>query len=336
MRVRDLGEFQLIDRLLAQLRKGPATIILGPGDDAAAVAPTPGKLLLATSDSQVEGRHFKLDRGTAAQLGRRLAAVNLSDIAAMGGQPRWALISLCLPSSIEVTFVENFYSGLTAELARFDAQIIGGNLSGSEELILDLSLLGEVDSSTLMRRSGARVGDAIFVTGTLGASAAGRAVLDANLTESKSAQTVITAHLTPEARVAAGRVIAESRLASAMIDVSDGFAQDLGHICAASNCGFSILAESIPIAASTREVAGALGLDPLQWALTGGEDYELIVTAAEGRAAELRDSVEANGGVSLTRVGTVLQSAAGRWLEQADGSRVALAPGGWDHFGPAP
>jgi thiamine-monophosphate kinase len=121
-----------------------------------------------------------------------------------------------------------------------------------------------------------------------------------------------------------------------MIDVSDGFAQDLGHICAASNCGFSILAESIPIAASTREVAGALGLDPLQWALTGGEDYELIVTAAEGRAAELRDSVEANGGVSLTRVGTVLQSAAGRWLEQADGSRVALAPGGWDHFGPAP
>jgi thiamine-monophosphate kinase len=191
------------------------------------LTPTPGTLVLATCDSQVEGRHFLRSRIAPEHLGRRLAAVNLSDIAAMGGEPRWALVSLALPPETEVEFLEALYSGLVAELRRFGAAVVGGNVTGSGELLLDLTLLGEVRPEELLRRSGARPGDAILVTGTLGESAAGRALLDAGM-DISAAPGAVQRHLTPEPRVEAGRALARSRLATAAIDVSDGFSQDLG------------------------------------------------------------------------------------------------------------
>ena len=167
--VGELGEFALIDRIRRTL--GEATgVAVGIGDDAAAVRPTPSKLLLATCDIQVEGRHFIKSRITPEQLGRRAAAVNLSDIAAMGGRPTHALVSLALPVSTEVEWVERLYEGLREGFAEHGAVVIGGNLSGSaREIVIDVTLHGEADEPALLRRSGARPGDAVLVTGTLGA-----------------------------------------------------------------------------------------------------------------------------------------------------------------------
>ena len=333
MQVGELGEFGLIERLLAQLGEAGAGIALGAGDDAAAIIPTPGMLLLATCDCQVEDRHFRRDQISPEQLGRRLAAVNLSDIAAMGGLPRWALVSLCLPPATQTAFVDGLYRGLAAELGSFGAQIVGGNLAAGALLTLDLTLLGEVAPAELMGRGGARVGDAVLVTGSLGSSAAGRAALEAGLT-SAAAQRSVAAHLTPQPRVPAGRAIAAGGLATAMIDVSDGFAQDLGHICDASATAAVVTAAALPITPETLAVAEALGVDPMRWALGGGEDYELILTAPERSASDLVEVVEREAGVILTRIGTIVPPGDGRWLERVDGSRVPLTAAGWEHFAP--
>jgi thiamine-monophosphate kinase len=335
MQIGDLGEFNLIERLLQHVGEAGPGVTLGAGDDTAAIKPSTGMLLLATCDSQVEGHHFEQSQISPEQLGRRLAAVNLSDIAAMGGQPRWALVSLCLPPSTEIHFIEAVYRGLTAELNRFATRIVGGNITASELLMLDLTLLGEVPPSELLRRGGARPGDTILVSGHLGSSAAGRAALNAGL-DSGAARVAIEAHLTPQPRVAVGRIVAASGFGTAMIDVSDGFAQDLGHICDASGTGAIVQATALPIAAGAQEVAIALGLDVLQLALSGGEDYELIVTAPADLTGELAGSVEREAGVVLTRVGTIVSRTEGRWLEQQDGRRVPLVARGWQHFGRAP
>ncbi len=329
MEAGQLGEFPLIDRLVERLSSGRG-VVLGAGDDAAALTPTPGMLLLATCDSQVEGRHFHRSRISPEQLGRRFAAVNISDIAAMGGEPRWTLVSLALPPQTEVEFVEALYSGLVTELLRFGAAVVGGNVAASETLMLDLTLLGEVAPEQMLRRGGAQPGAEILVTGTLGESAAGRAALDAGLLGPASAAAVAR-HLTPEPRVAAGRALGASGLASAAIDVSDGFAQDLGHICDASNVGAEVEADALPISEATRKLAGRLGLDPINLALAGGEDYELICTAAPADVARLAALVQQQAGVPLTRVGTVLAASEGRRLRLPGGVTAPLA-GGWQHF----
>jgi thiamine-monophosphate kinase len=327
--VSELGEFPLIERLIERLGSGRG-VVLGAGDDAAALMPTPGMLIVATCDSQVEDRHFRRDRITPEQLGRRLAAVNLSDIAAMGGDPRWALVSLALPPATPATFVESVYVGLSAELQHFGAAVVGGNVAASEMLLFDLTLLGEVRPDQMLSRGGARAGDTILVTGTLGASAAGRAALDAGL-DLQRAGSVINAHLTPEPRVLAGGAIAASGLATAAIDVSDGFAQDLGHICDASSAGALVEAARLPISEDTRAVARTLGLDPIELALSGGEDYELICTADPAAAAELIARVRDATRLELTAVGRILPAGAGHWIELPNGIRAPLA-GGWQHF----
>jgi thiamine-monophosphate kinase len=332
MQIGEIGEFDLIERLLAQSGLSSSGVVLGPGDDAAALTPSPGALLLATCDSQVEGQHFQLgSRGTPEQLGRRLAAVNLSDIAAMGGQPRWALVSLSLPADTPAQFLEQVYQGLAMELKRFDASVVGGNVARSDRLVFEMTLLGEISPPEVLRRNAAQPGDAVLVTGTLGASAAGRAALDAGAA-TQGDRAVIERHLAPEPRVAAGRSVAASRLAHAMIDVSDGFAQDLGHICDASACGVAIDASSIPIGDETRQMAHRLNADALTWALHGGEDYELIITVPEDRVPQLVRTVEWQSGVPLTRVGTILDRTEGRWLVQ-DGRKLPLSSEGWQHFG---
>ena len=335
MKIEALGEFGLIERIRGLAAVTDPALILGIGDDAAAIRPTPGRLLLATCDTVVEGRHFLRNRITPEQLGRRLAAVNLSDIGSMGGQPRWALVSLALPAETEVEFVEGFYRGLIAELARFGAAVAGGNLTGGAEFVLDMTLLGEVLPEQILRRDGARPGDAILVSGSLGAAAAGRAALDAGLHDPDVAP-LVAAHLTPEPRVVAGQAIAQSGLARAMLDVSDGLAQDLGHLCDASRVGAIIEVARLPISKATRSIAARLGLDPLRLALSGGEDYELVLTVPTRRAAELASRIEAGAGLPLARIGRVVPDAEGRTLRWPDGRREPLAAAGWQHFAPHP
>jgi thiamine-monophosphate kinase len=333
-RITDLGEFGLIDRIHRALRQPAGGVVVGIGDDTAALDTGGPRLLLATVDMQVEGRHFIRARTPPELLGRRVAAVNLSDIGAMGGTPRWALVSLALPKSLPVRWVDAFYAGLDGMLGEFGAFVVGGNLSGGTRIVADLTLLGEVERGRLLTRGGARPGDLICVTGSLGRSAAGRAALDAGLRGAEVAE-AITAHLAPTPRVREGQALAAAGGVTAMIDLSDGLAGDLGHICERSNVGAVVEAAHLPIADDTRGIAARLGLDPVHLAIAGGEDFELLFTAPAPALEWLRAAVSEETGTPVTVIGEVRPSAEGRALV-GDTGAVALSVGGWDHFRPNP
>lgn len=335
MRVRDIGEFGLIARIARALPAPGAGVVVGIGDDVAVLHTDGTHYLLATCDIQVEGVHFLRDKITPRQLGRKVVAINVSDIAAMGGLPRSLLVSLVLPKDTEVAFVDGLYEGMQEECTRWGAEIVGGNMAHSPDgIIVDVFLLGDVEPEHLLRRSGARVGDQVLVTGTLGDSAAGLALLlhpDARCTD-EHRQWVLGRHLTPTPRLYEGRVIARSRMATAMIDVSDGLASDIGHICEMSAVGVRLRAGALPISGAARAVAEAVGADVQDWALFGGEDYELLFTAPPDRATELARQVSEETGTPVTVIGEITPPDEGMTLVRRDGSAVPLKKGGWDHF----
>ncbi|MGC9082058.1 MAG: thiamine-phosphate kinase [Anaerolineae bacterium] len=334
MRIRDIGEFGLIDRIARSLPAPGKGVIVGIGDDVA-VLKSSEHHILATCDIQVEGVHFLREKITPYQLGRKAVAINVSDIAAMGGVPRYLLVSLVLPKETEVGFVDGLYKGLQEECARWGAEIVGGNMAHSPDgIIVDLFLLGEVEPECLLLRSGARVGDRVLVTGTLGDSAAGLALLlnSGMVCPDIHREFVLRRHLTPTPRLGEGRAIARSGLATAAIDVSDGLASDIGHICERSGVGVRLWAEALPLSDAARAVAGAAGADPLEWALFGGEDYELLFTAPADRAEELARRVREETGTPVSVIGEVVPTEEGMSLIWADGSVRPLRKGGWDHF----
>lgn len=335
MRISDIGEFGLIDRISRMLPPGGPDVVVGVGDDVAVLRTSGERLLLATCDIQLEGAHFLRDRITPTQLGRKALAINLSDIAAMGGTPKYALISLGLPPETEVATVDELYAGLRAEAEGAGVAIVGGNMSRSPRgLVVDIFLLGEVAPEHLMLRSGARPGDAVLVTGTLGDAAAGLALLldKALRPDEAHAASVKAAFLTPTPRLAEGQAIARTGLATAMIDLSDGLASDIGHICERSQVGVRVWAERLPISLAAREVAALAGRDPLEWALAGGEDYELCFTAPPEAVEALRAAVVEATGTPVTTVGEIVPASEGRVLIRADGRTVGLEAAGWDHF----
>lgn len=339
MRLVEIGEFGLIDRIASLLPASDKGIVVGIGDDTAALRVRGDRLLLVTCDIQLEGRHFLREKIAPQQLGRKAMAINLSDIASMGGLPRYALVSLGLPKDLEVAWVDGLYEGLKEEGARFGTHIVGGNITSSPLILVDITLFGEVEEEFLLRRSGAQVGDRLLVTGTLGASATGLAwllqgdkAIDVDATMQREVARVVAAHLTPTPRVKEGRAIATTGLATAMIDLSDGLASDVAHICERSNVGVRVEAARLPISPATRSVAQALGQDPLSLALFGGEDYELLLTAPPDRVEGLASTVWQATGTPLTEIGEIIPAKEGRTLVLADGRRMPLEPGGWDHF----
>ncbi len=336
MKIEQQGEFGLIERIRSALPAAGGNVLVGIGDDVAVLEIEGGSStqILATCDVQVEGVHFVRGRISPFQLGRKVAAINLSDIASMGGRPLHFLVSLLLPPDTVVADLEHLYDGLAEEASRYGAGIVGGNISRSPVLALDLTLLGEVESGRAWRRSGARAGDLVLVTGTPGMSAAGLAlVLDPDLRAgAEDRKACLTAHLTPVPRLAEARALRAEGGVRAAIDISDGLAADLGHVCDASGVGVEIEAARVPLAPALRRVAEAAGKDPLGWALGGGEDYELLVTAPPDRVQALCDRVAAETGTPMTVIGRVLDASAGRWLVAADGTRRPLTPTGWTHF----
>ena len=330
--VADVGEFGLIARLHARFGEGGVGVVRGIGDDTAALRLTPGYLLLATTDAAVEGVHFLRAAIAPRTLGRRVLAVNLSDVASMGGIPRWALVSLSLPGETPLDFADELAAGLYEEAARFGVALVGGNLARSpDRLVLDLTLLGEVEPDRVLYRSGARPGDRLLVTGTLGDSAAGLTILLGQAPRREpEARTLIERHQLPTPRVAAGRAIATSGLATAMIDLSDGLASDLSHLAEESRIGAIVEAARIPLSTALLALARATGHDPLDWALRGGEDYELLLTAPAERVPALIAAVDATG-VALTEIGEVVAQP-GLWLRQPDGEQTPLGVTHWKHF----
>jgi thiamine-monophosphate kinase len=330
--IADVGEFGVIARLRQRFGTKGFGVVRGIGDDTAVLQVSPGHVLLATTDAMVEGIHFVRATTTPHLLGQRVLAVNLSDIAAMGGIPRWALVSLSLPSETPLHFVDELADGLEEEASRYHVAIVGGNLARSpERLVLDLTLLGEVETDRVVYRTGARPGDRVLVTGTLGDAAAGLAILLGEApADVPGANELVERQRLPTPRVEAGRAIALSGLATAMIDLSDGLASDLGHLVEDSPLGAAVLADSVPLSPQLRKLAQACGHDPLDWALHGGEDYELLLTAPPERVGDLVAAVRAVG-VALTDVGEVTASP-GLWLQRPGRQREPLGRASWQHF----
>lgn len=335
MRISEVGEFPLIDRVARIVSVERPDIVLGIGDDVAVLADGEA-LILATVDSQVEDVHFLRRLITPRQLGRRALAINLSDIAAMGGQPQYALVSLALPSDTEVAWLEEVYRGLREEGDRFGTAIVGGNMASSpERAFLDVTVLGRVDPAHLLLRSGAHPGDRVVVTGNLGEAAAGLTTAldpDLALTPAERAS-LLTRYLTPTPRVAEAAVIAQSRLATAMIDVSDGLSSDIGHICDRSEVGVRIWAERLPISSAARHVAELTDKPVWRLPLGASDDYELCFTVPPEATSALVAHVRQKTGTPVTVIGEVLPPHEGRRLVLEDGREMPLEATGWQHFG---
>ena len=326
-----IGERGLISRLRRRLPASGPVVLLGIGDAAAAVRGGPGTLLL-TTDTLAEGVHFRRSTATLRDIGAKAIAV-LSDIAAMGGEPRYALLALALPGDLDVAEADDLFAGVLDVARQHGVALVGGDTCAGHGVVLSVTLVGLVDGDP-PRRSGARPGDAILVTGTLGAAAAGLAVLERGhaAPAGPHVEAVIRAHRLPTPRVGESRLIRASGWATAMIDLSDGLVTDLGHIAAESRVGARIDVDTLPLSEATYRVAGALGVDPLRWALSGGEDYELLFTAVPDHAAELARRVTEGTGTPVRRIGEIRPRDEGLRFLDREGRPHAVAPG-FDHFG---
>ena len=325
-----VGESGLIQRLTALLPEAPANVLVGAGlDDTAVVDVGASDLWLLTCDVQCEGTHFERAWIDAYTLGRRAAAVNLSDIAAMGGEPRFALVSLLLPPRLPLRFYDEVMRGLAARFADARTVIVGGNIARSRrDIAIDVCLLGRVARRQLVRRRGARPGDRILITGSPGDSAAGLALLRRGATGGGALR---RRFLEPEPRLAAGRALAAGG-ASAMIDVSDGLSTDLLHLCDASGVDVEIHADRLPVSTALARAAARLGENPLRWVLHGGEAYELLCALPPARLAGAhKRRLQASAGVPLHDIGHVLRAGSGRWLVHG-GRRLPLEAESFDHF----
>jgi thiamine-monophosphate kinase len=341
MHISDLGEFPLIDRIARIVSVEREDVIVGIGDDVAVLDPGTGHpaggedWLLAKVDSQVEGVHFLKDAISPRQLGRKALIINLSDIASIGGQPLYALVSLALPDDTEVAWVDELYRGLREEGDRFGVAVVGGNMARSTGgAFVDVFVLGRVRRDQVLLRSGARPGDRVLVTGRLGDSAAGlQLVLNRQIEmPSVNREMLLDRHFTPTPRLREAQVIARMGTATAAIDLSDGLSSDLGHICERSEVGARVWAERLPISSAARSVANEIGKEPWQLAIEGGEDYELCFTVPAAEAEALAAAVERETGTPVSTVGEILPVDEGRRLVLEDGREGPLEARGWQHW----
>jgi thiamine-monophosphate kinase len=312
-----MNEFALIDLFTRPLpRRGEGTL-LGVGDDAAALAPPPGEAVVATVDAVVEGVHFDA-RFPPEDVGWKALAVNLSDLAAMGARPLWALVALGVPRGAAERRMARIARGLGRCARRFGVSVVGGNVTRAAELSLTVTALGVAPPRRLLRRAGARVGDAVLVSGTLGDAALGLAP--------RAPAALLRRQRRPEPRVALGRALAG--IATAAVDLSDGLVQDLGHLCRASGVGASVRIAELPLSPAYRRAAPRLP-DPWGPALAGGEDYELCVTVAPRR---LREALAAarRARTPLAVVGTIVRGRAVEVVECGGGIHPPLR--GHDHL----
>jgi thiamine-monophosphate kinase len=326
-----LGEFGLLDQLGKKIPS--AKVPVGIGDDAAVLTLRPDRWILATTDTLVEEVHFSRSWATAWQIGYKSLAVNLSDVAAMGGIPAYALVSLALPPSLEVSWVESFYEGLAACAARWNVEVVGGDTVAAREIVITVTLLGEAEPHRALTRSAGRPGDLVLVTGDLGASAAGLEELRTpRLKDHQTRELACQRHLLPVPRVEEGCLLSAFPGVGAVIDLSDGLAQALREIARASSVGAEIYADRLPITPATREVAAYHGKDPLWYAVYGGEDYELLFTARPAQAVRLREKIQTRCGTPVTVIGCLLPPEEGLILWR-NGDRQSIGRG-YDHFQP--
>lgn len=348
MKLRELGEFAFLDALRARVTlrvdspvrdKEPGTldsrppsgsrVLLGLGDDCAAVSlygPT-----LLTTDALIEEVHFRRSWTSLRTLGHKALAVNASDIAAMGGVPTFALLSLGLPAEFSVEELNEFFDGFVAEASAYGAVLVGGNLSAAPCLMISVTLLGRAPYG-MITRGGMHVGEELYVTGTLGDAALGLRLLQ----RGEKSGPAVERFLRPSARVQTGQLLARRKLVGGMIDVSDGLLQDLGHLCAESHVGAVVERHRLPPSnayadPSTKLRTGLVAEQDWELTLTGGEDYELLFSAPVGKARSLQQ-VARESGCPITCIGRVVEKDRGIMVVDEAGHRCEIKGKGYDHF----
>ena len=337
--VADLGERALIDRIRLLLPAPPSWVAVGIGDDAAVIEPARNRLDVVTADSMVEGVHFDRAVVPASAIGYKALAVNLSDLAAMGAEPRAAVLSLGLRPDLAVADVDAFVGGLNDAAAEHPVAIVGGNIARSPgPMFVDITAIGTVHPRRVLRRSGARPGDLVFVSGEIGSASAGLQALTAGAPaigageagdDATPVAACVARFLRPSPRVRLGLLLGRNRVASACVDLSDGLGDGLRQLAEASDVGLSIDADAVPIASGAREWFGARGFDPVDAAFSGGEDYELLFTVPRRRRRAFEAVLRLARGVRCTRIGEVTPGP-GINLRRASGP-VPL-PHGFAHF----
>ena len=331
-KLQDIGELDLIRDLASRFPTVGPDVLKGIGDDCA-VLRCGDQVLLLTTDLLIENVHF-LKQGLAPErLARKLLGANLSDIAAMGGRAASGLLSAALPGETETAFWEGFIKTLAREFKIRNMDLIGGDTSASPgPMIFNLVLIGRSISGKVLYRSGARVGDRIFVSRELGDSAAGLALITGKPVElaSDAGERLKAAYEAPEAEEDLGPFLAESGLVTAMIDLSDGLATDLGHLVEAGGVGAEIVLKDLPVSREAKTLAGLLNQDPVDWALSGGEDYGLLFTVRSDWAKALTESVRDRLGRIIYPVGRIVETP-GLFSIENDRSSP-LKRRGWEHF----
>ncbi len=334
MTVSDLGEHALLARILARLPRPGAQILVGPGDDAAVIAPGRNLRLVVTTDALVEEVHFSRTWSRSLDIGHKALAVNLSDLAAMGAAPRWALVSLALPPSLPVADVEDVIDGVAGLAREHGVSVAGGNITKSAGgLVVDVTVGGEAAPRKWLTRSGGHPGDELWVSGRIGAAAAGLEMLsrplEAGSFEPEAVRACTDRHLRPEPRVRLGLALARGGAARAAMDSSDGLADAVAQIAAASGCGALVDARRLPIDAAARAWWDARGADTVTRAVSGGEDYELLIAVPPKWSGRLRAVTMRVRTPGLTKIG-VLTRQPGLLMDRA-GERVPM-PRGFEHF----
>jgi len=342
-----IGEFGLIRRIsdLVNIRLDDQSLndnlIMGISDDAAVYRPTPGKVQILTSDALIEGIHFDLTFMALKHLGWKAMVINFSDIAAMCGTPRYAAVTLSLPKKISVEMVEELYAGASAACKKFSCLIVGGDTTASmANMMVSVTVIGEAEERQVTYRGGAKAGEYICVSGHLGASVAGLKILKrekerfskiSDLREFKPNlepyAPALEKHLTPKPRFDISSIFRERVKVGAVIDISDGLASEVHHICAGSGVGAEIYEHNIPVDSLTQRIAAEFSESPVDYALFGGEEYELLFTISDAEYAKLD---RLTNDVSI--LGRVTEKEKGIGFIRENGEREALAPGGWDHF----
>jgi thiamine-monophosphate kinase len=333
MRVGELGEFALIARLQSRLQGPQPHIICSVGDDCAVLRPAAGMDLLLTTDTQEEGIHFRRDWASPEDIGWRCLAVNVSDIAAMGGSPVGAVVALSIPPALEVAFVEALYDGMQAVAQRYDCPVVGGNISQrADTLSVTITVAGQVPCGQSVYRSGAQVGDDIWVTGDLGGAKAGLEVLSRPeaMVGLRTAE-VLARYRRPQPRLYEAQYLRQQGHIHSLLDISDGLSSDLRHVCEASGVGAELDAAAIPMTQEVQHIARALQVDPLQFALHGGEDFELCLTAPPGSIGRIQEAFTRRFHCPLVHVGTI-QPGHGVQLRLPHGEVMPLPARGYDHF----
>ncbi|OGK55813.1 thiamine-phosphate kinase [Candidatus Roizmanbacteria bacterium RIFCSPLOWO2_02_FULL_38_10] len=328
-----IGEFELIDRLSNRLNKLSSKKIIGIGDDCAVIPYSRTEYKLLTVDVQVENRHF-LKTMAPADIGKRAVVVAVSDIAAMGGKPEYILVSLVLLSNTKSDYMDKIYDGISTACKIYGTDVIGGNISTGRQMIIDIFVIGRVLKKNLITRSGAKTGDKILVTGTLGDANLGRQILKGAKHDFNNVGSdyLISRFVNPTARVKVVEVMANTGYLTSMIDLSDGLSSDIGHICVSSHVGCLIYEDKLPVSPQAMNFIKIKKLSKTEIALNGGEDYELLFSVKPNYIDRLKALVKSKTNTVLTEIGEITEKSTGMKLIKKSGQKQKLIAKGWDHL----